>query len=160
MLSAPPISSTAPVAHKYLCVTLDEAEYVLPVLKIKEIIRLQPITPVPGMPEYLRGVINLRGRMLAVMDLRLKFGLKAADLSERACIVVAQVRRPTGQTTQMGMIVDSVEDVVTVSEAEVEAALEFGAGVDARFVAGVAIVKGRLKTLLDIESIVESSVSR
>jgi purine-binding chemotaxis protein CheW len=141
------------LAGKYLTVVLENEAYGLNVLKIREIIRLQKITPVPQLPAYVKGVINLRGRVIPIVDLRVKFGLKA-EFTERTCIVVVQVKLPTEQTVQMGLIVDSVEEVVTLATAEIEPTPEFGAKIDTSYLLGMAKVKGQVKTLLDIDRVV------
>lgn len=140
-------------AGKYLTVTLDDESYGLAVLKVREIIRMQKITPVPQMPEYVRGVLNLRGRVIPVVDLRVKFGLKA-EFAERTCIVVVQVKLPTSQLVQMGLIVDSVEEVVNLTAQEIEPTPDFGSRVDTSYLLGMAKVKGQVKTLLDIDRVV------
>ena len=93
---------------KYLTVVLDNEYYGLAVLKVREIIRMQKITPVPQVPDFVKGVINLRGRVIPVIDLRVKFGLKAV-FAERTCIVVVQVDALSGKSVQMGLIVAGVE---------------------------------------------------
>lgn len=148
-----PIAATAKLAGKYLTVVLDSEAYGLNVLKIREIIRLQKITPVPQLPAYVKGVINLRGRVIPIVDLRVKFGLKA-EFTERTCIVVVQVKLPTDQIVQMGLIVDSVEEVVTLAGAEIEPTPDFGAKIDTTYLLGMAKVKGQVKTLLDIDRVV------
>lgn len=145
--------STTALAGKYLTVVLENEAYGLNVLKIREIIRLQKITPVPQLPAYVKGVINLRGRVIPIVDLRVKFGLKA-EFAERTCIVVVQVKLPTEQIVQMGLIVDSVEEVVTLSGAEIEPTPEFGIQIDTAYLLGMAKVKGQVKTLLDIDRVV------
>ncbi|MCR6654565.1 MAG: chemotaxis protein CheW [Opitutus sp.] len=146
-------STQATLAGKYLTVVLDNEAYGIAVLKVREIIRMQKITPVPQMPGYVKGVINLRGRVIPVVDLRVKFGLKA-EFAERTCIVVVQVKLPTEQIVQMGLIVDSVEEVVSLNGEEIEATPEFGAKVDTTYLLGMAKVKGQVKTLLDIDRVV------
>jgi purine-binding chemotaxis protein CheW len=123
------------------------------VLKVRAIIRLQKITPIPQMPEFVKGVINLRGRVIPVVDLRVKFGLPA-EFTERTCIVVVQVRLSAEQTVQMGLIVDSVEEVVNLPADEIEPTPEFGTRVDTTYLLGMAKVKGQVKTLLDIDRVV------
>lgn len=140
-------------ANKYLTVTLENESYGMAVLKVREIIRLQKITPVPQMPPYVKGVINLRGRVIPIVDLRLKFGLKA-EIAERTCIVVVQVSVTSGQPVQMGLIVDSVEEVVTLSAEEIEPTPEFGTRIDTSYLLGMAKIKGQVKTLLDIDRVV------
>lgn len=143
----------AALAGKYLTVVLENEAYGLNVLKIREIIRLQKITPVPQVPAFVKGVINLRGRVIPIVDLRVKFGLKA-EFTERTCIVVVQVRLPNEQLIQMGLIVDSVEEVVNLTAAELEPTPDFGARIDTSYLLGMAKVKGQVKTLLDIDRVV------
>ena len=144
---------TAALAGKYLTVVLENEAYGIAVLKVREIIRLQKITPVPQMPEFVKGVINLRGRVIPVVDLRVKFGVKA-EFAERTCIVVVQVKLPNGQNVQMGLIVDSVEEVVTLAANEIEPTPDFGARISTEYLLGMAKVKGAVKTLLDIDRVV------
>ena len=146
-------STTNKTANKYLTVTLENESYGMAVLKVREIIRLQKITPVPQMPNYVKGVINLRGRVIPIVDLRLKFGLKA-EIAERTCIVVVQVNVSSGQSVQMGLIVDSVEEVVTLNADEIEPTPEFGTRIDTTYLLGMAKIKGQVKTLLDIDRVV------
>jgi purine-binding chemotaxis protein CheW len=152
--TASPVSTvTATLAGKYLTVVLDNEAYGIAVLKVREIIRMQKITPVPQMPEFVKGVINLRGRVIPIVDLRTKFGLKA-EFAERTCIVVVQVKLPNDQVVQMGLIVDSVEEVVTLSATEIEPTPDFGTRIDTSYLLGMAKVKGQVKTLLDIDRVV------
>lgn len=152
--TTPPISAAiTSLAGKYLTVVLDNEAYGIGVLKVREIIRMQKITPVPQMPAFVKGVINLRGRVIPVVDLRVKFGLKA-EFAERTCIVVVQVKLPAEQTVQMGLIVDSVEEVVMLQASEIEPTPEFGTKIDTAYLLGMAKVKGTVKTLLDINRVV------
>ena len=144
---------TGKLAGKYLTVVLDDEAYGIAVLKVREIIRLQKITPVPQMPGFVKGVINLRGRVIPVIDLRVKFSLKA-EFGERTCIVVVQVKLSAEQTVQMGLIVDSVEEVVTLTDGEIEPVPEFGARIDTTYLLGMAKIKDQVKTLLDIDRVV------
>jgi len=149
-----PISTTnSTLAGKYLTVVLDNEAYGIAVLKVREIIRMQKITPVPQVPEFVKGVINLRGRVIPIVDLRTKFGLKA-EFADRTCIVVVQVKLPTEQIVQMGLIVDSVEEVVTLNASEIEPTPDFGTQIDTTYLLGMAKVKGQVKTLLDIDRVV------
>src|SRR4051812_29302447 len=149
-MSSPTVANNA---GKYLTVALDNEAYGIAVLKVREIIRMQKITPVPQMPAFVKGVINLRGRVIPVVDLRVKFGLKA-EFADRTCIVVVQVKLPTSQTVQMGLIVDSVEEVVTLSSTEIEPTPDFGTKINTEYLLGMAKVKGLVKTLLDIDRVV------
>ena len=151
--TAPAPTTTAKLAGKYLTVVLDNEAYGIGVLKVREIIRMQKITPVPQVPGFVKGVINLRGRVIPVVDLRVKFGLKA-EFAERTCIVVVQVKLPNALVVQMGLIVDSVEEVVTLTAGEIEPTPEFGAKIDTSYLLGLAKVKGLVKTLLDIDRVV------
>jgi purine-binding chemotaxis protein CheW len=152
-------SPTAALAGKYLTVVLDNEAYGIAVLKVREIIRLQKITPVPQMPGFVKGVINLRGRVIPVIDLRVKFGLKA-EFAERTCIVVVQVAMSAEQTVQMGLIVDSVEEVVSLTPGEIEPTPEFGTRIDTSYLLGMAKVKGQVKTLLDLDRVVAPETVR
>lgn len=152
-MSNPAPVVSAKLAGKYLTVVLDNEAYGIAVLKVREIIRMQKITPVPQMPAFVKGVINLRGRVIPVVDLRVKFGLKA-EFAERTCIVVVQVKLPSEQIVQMGLIVDSVEEVVTLTNEEIEPTPDFGTKVDTTYLLGMAKVKGQVKTLLDIDRVV------
>ncbi len=141
------------LAGKYLTVVLDNEAYGIAVLKVREIIRVQKITPVPQTPAFVKGVINLRGRVIPVVDLRVKFGLKA-DFTERTCIVVVQVKLGTDQLVQMGLIVGTVEEVVTLTADAIEPTPDFGARLSTEYILGMAKVKGQVKTLLDIDRVV------
>ena len=122
------------------------------------IIRQQKITPVPQLPEFVKGVINLRGRVIPVVDLRVKFGLKAG-FADRTCIVVVQVKLPSTQVVHMGLIVDSVEEVVTLAAAEIEPTPDFGARIDTAYLLGMAKVKGEVKMLLDIDRVIAADTA-
>lgn len=138
---------------KYLSVVLEKEHYGIAVLKVREIIRMQKITPVPQMPSYVKGVINLRGRVIPVIDLRAKFDL-ACEFTARTCIVVVQVRMSNGDGVHTGLIVDSVEEVVNLSSEEIEPTPEFGARVDTSYILGMAKVKEVVNMLLDIDRVV------
>jgi purine-binding chemotaxis protein CheW len=153
-LTSTPVAS---LAGKYLTVVLEHEAYGIAVLKVREIIRIQKITPVPQLPDYVKGVINLRGRVIPVIDLRAKFGLPAV-FAERTCIVVVQVTLGAGQLVQMGLIVDSVEEVVTLTENEIEPTPDFGARLSTEYILGMAKVKGQVKALLEIDRVVSADL--
>lgn len=138
---------------KYLTVGLGAEAYGIPVLRVREIIRMQKITAVPQMPNFVKGVINLRGRVIPVVDLRVKFGF-AAEFADRTCIVVVQVKLGGEQMAPMGLIVDRVDEVVTLSANEIEPTPEFGGNVATDYLLGLAKVKGTVKSLLDIDRVV------
>ena len=140
-----------PDPGKYLTFVLNQERYSVPVLKVREIMRLCPITPVPRMPSYILGVINLRGKIVPVIDLRERFGLpKAVDL-ERACVVVVNFATTEGNPQLMGMIVDIVEEVSVFTREDLELPPDFGGDIDTRFITGMAKSKGSVKTLLDLD---------
>jgi purine-binding chemotaxis protein CheW len=153
------LPAPAVAAGKYLTIALDQEIYGIPVLKVREIIRLPKITPVPQMPAHVRGVINLRGRVVAIVDLRAKFGLPA-ECAERTCIVVVQVRTGGEPAVPMGLIVNSVDEVVALAAADIEPTPDFGPAVDTRSFVGMAKVKNRVMTLLDIDQVIGTEATQ
>ncbi len=151
-MSAPAPAVLPGLAGKYLTLLLADEAYAIAVLQVREIIRLQRITSVPHSPDFIKGVINLRGRVVPVIDLRLRFGLPAA-FTERTCIVVVQVRLAAASAVPLGLVVDAVEDVISLEAGDIEPPPEFGARVDSSCLVGLAKVRGRIKTLLDLERI-------
>ena len=139
---------------KYLTFTLQTESYGIDVLKVREIIRLTTITAVPQMPAFIRGVINLRGKIIPVMDLRVRFEFANAANTEQTCIIVAQVKLPDGKATQMGLVVDGAEEVINIAEADIEETPNFGGQICTDYIIGIAKVKAAVKTLLDIDGIV------
>ncbi|MDD3581895.1 MAG: chemotaxis protein CheW [Desulfobacca sp.] len=137
---------------KYLTFALGNEEYGLEILKVREIIGMMEITAVPQTPDYVKGVLNLRGRVIPVIDLRLKFGLPAAEYNERTCIIVVEVRG-SGGSMQMGIVVDSVSEVLNIMGADIEPTPSFGTHIDTEYILGLAKVKGRVKLLLDIDKV-------
>jgi len=152
-------SALQSLAGKYLTVVLDNEAYGIAVMKVREIIRMLKITPVPQMPEFVKGVINLRGHVIPVVDLRVKFGLKA-EFTERTCIVVVQVDSAQGKPMQMGLVVDSVEEVLNVAGDMIEPTPDFGTLIDTSYLLGMVKVKGQVKTLLDINRVVAPETVR
>ncbi len=146
--------SGAAQAGKYLTFTLGQESYGIAVLKIREIIRMPEVTSIPQMPEYIRGVINLRGKIIPVIDLRKRFHLTGEAAGDRICIVVVQVALADARTTLMGMVVDAVEEVVSIQAGEVEETPRFGSQLSADYILGIAKVKNRVKTLLDIDRVI------
>jgi purine-binding chemotaxis protein CheW len=143
---------------KYLTAVLDGEAYGISVRKVREIIRLEKITPVPQLPDYLKGVINLRGRVIPVMDLRTKFGLPA-PCDERTCIVVVHVNGGADTPVVMGLIVDRVEEVVNLTADQISPVPEFGGRIDASCLIGMAKVNEQVKTLLDIDRVVAADLA-
>ncbi len=144
----------AALAGKYLTFILGGESYAIPVLKVREIIRLTSITAVPQMPDYIRGVINLRGKIIPVMDLRRRFGFAQADNTDQTCIVVVQVKSPTGQATAMGLVVDAVEEVAQLAASDIEETPDFGSQIATDCLLGMAKIKGVVKALLDIDTVI------
>ncbi len=138
---------------KYLTIKLDNEAYALSVLKVREIMRFTKITPVAQMPAYVRGVMNLRGKVVPVIDLRVKFGL-AAEVLDRTCIVVVHVVHPSGREILMGVIVDAVEDVAAISDEQIEDTPYLGGKIGTDYLLGMAKVKGELKLLLNVDRVV------
>lgn len=138
---------------KYLTFALGSESYGIPVLKVREIIRLCPITPVANMPQHVRGVINLRGKVIPAVDLRTKFGLPAAIDDDRTCIVVTQIAAPAGGTRLYGVIVDAVEEVAHFAAGDLEPTPDFGGAIDARYLTGIAKSGGGVKMLVDLDRI-------
>jgi purine-binding chemotaxis protein CheW len=139
-------------AGKYLTAVIGDEVYGIAVLKVREIIRLQKITPVPQVPEFVRGVINLRGRVIPIIDLRIRFGMKA-EITERTCIIVVQVTAE-GRAVQVGAIVNSVEEVSNLAKDAIEPTPDFGLSIDTDYLLGMAKVNGRVLMLLDIDRVV------
>jgi len=137
---------------KYLTFTLAQEDYGLEILKVREIIGMMDITAVPQTPEYVKGVVNLRGRVIPVIDLRLKFGLEAAEYGERTCIIVVEVQSEMGPV-QMGVVVDSVSEVLNINGDDIEPAPSFGTRLKTQFILGIAKTKGTIKILLDIDRV-------
>ncbi|GDY13252.1 chemotaxis protein CheW [Planctomycetota bacterium] len=148
--------TTRSAADKYLAFTLAAERFAIPILKIQEIIGLLDITPVPRMPDWLRGVINLRGRVIPVIDLRLKLGLPRGIDGKRSCIVVVQMTATAssataGQTLILGAVVDLVNEVQNIPATDIEPAPAMGTGIDSACIVGMGKVGGKVVVLLDIE---------
>lgn len=142
----------AALAGKYLTFALGEEEYGIEIIKIKEIIGMIPITPLPQTPAFIKGIINLRGKVIPVTDLRLKFGLESTDFTERTCIIVVEMDKPSGALT-MGLVVDEVSEVAHIKKEEIELAPHLGVQEEMDFVSGMAKTESRVKILLDIDRV-------
>jgi purine-binding chemotaxis protein CheW len=144
---------------KYLVVTLGPESYGIPVLKVREIIRPCPITPVANMPVHVRGVINLRGKIIPVVDLRLRFGLPIDPANDRLCIVITQVSGAATAGRLYGVIVDGVEEVAAFSADDIEPTPDFGGAVDVRFITGMAKSGDRVQALVDLDRLAADSAA-
>lgn len=143
-------------AGKYLAFQLGKESYAIRVLKVREIIGVQDITPVPQTPDHVRGVFNLRGKVIPVIDLQRKFGMQATENNPRTCIVVVEVLSGT-TTIMMGILVDEVSEVLNVVAADIENTPDFGKDVSVPYLLGVAKSRGSVKLLLDIDSALQTS---
>lgn len=145
-------SHLAGLAGKYLTFRLANEEYGLEIMKVQEIIGMMPVTQVPRVADYVRGVINLRGRIIPTIDLRTKFGLERIPDTDKTCIIVVEIMSAKGKVS-VGIIVDEVAEVLDVGESEVDHAPEFGTSLSMDFILAVGIVKGGVKILLDIDKV-------
>jgi purine-binding chemotaxis protein CheW len=139
-------------AGKYLVFHLGEEEFGIQVQKVREIMGVQDITQVPQTPPHVKGVINLRGKVIPVVDLRLKFTMPAKEYTHRTCIIVVQIANERGPML-MGIVVDGVAEVLNVAGADVEDTPSFGKEVEIPYVMGLAKIKGKVKILLDIDQV-------
>lgn len=145
-------SAPANCEGKYLTFALAQEEYGIGILKVKEIIGMMVITTVPRTPEYVKGVINLRGKVIPVVDLRSKFGMEVAEYTERTCIIVVEIVSGQ-QKILMGCVVDSVSEVLNIKAGEIEATPNFGSRLDTDYILGMAKKQGSVKILLDIDRV-------
>jgi len=146
------LSTIVDKGNKYLTFELNEEEYGLEILKVQEIIGMMNVTHVPRMPEYVKGVINLRGKIIPIIDLRMKFEMQAQEYNERTCIVEVQVQSH-GQNVIMGVIVDRVSEVLDIADKQIEETPAFGANVNTEFITGMGKVGQRVVMLLDIDKV-------
>jgi len=137
---------------KYLTFSMASEEYGIGILKIKEIIGMMSITTVPQTPEFIKGVINLRGKVIPVIDLRLRFGMTADDYTERTCIIVVEIPGLSG-TVMIGIVVDSVSEVLSIKGDEIEETPTFGTKLNTDYILGMAKMDGGVKILLDIDRV-------
>ena len=137
---------------KFLTFFLAGEEYGVEILKVHEIIGVLPVTRVPRTPEFVLGVINLRGKVIPIMDLRRKFGMEPGEQTAESCIIVVQVNG-----VQIGAVVDRVSEVVAIAPADVEDPPSFGADVETEYLLGLAKADGRVRLLLDIDRVLSTS---
>ncbi len=136
---------------KFLTFVLSNEEYGIEILKVREIIGLMDITTVPQTPDYMKGVINLRGKVIPVIDLRMKFSMQEEEHTQETCVIVVEVN-----STSIGIIVDSVSEVSDIGGGEIENAPKFGQGIDTSFIMGLGKVKEKIVILLDIDAVLSS----
>jgi purine-binding chemotaxis protein CheW len=137
---------------KYLTFALANEEYGLEILKVREIIGYIDVTALPQTPSHIKGVINLRGQVIPVVDLRAKFGMATTDVTEQTCIIVVEITQ-AGRKANTGIIVDRVQEVLDINGADIEEAPQFGASVDTNFILGMGKIGDKVKILLDIDRV-------
>lgn len=136
---------------KYLTFFLSDEEYGAEILKIREIIGMMDITVLPMTNNFVKGVINLRGKVIPVIDLRLKFGMPEVDYTKETCIIVVAVKE-----TMVGVVVDTVSEVVDITAEEIEPSPELGNDVNTEYILGIGKVKGETKILLDMDAVLDT----
>ncbi len=149
------IKATTIKTGKYLTFTLADEEYGIGILKVKEIIGMMPITSVPRTPDFVKGVINLRGKVIPVIDLRLKFRMDAIPYTDRTCIIVVEIDSDD-MTIQIGIVVDAVSEVLNIKEEEIENAPSFGTSINMDYILGMAKIDSGVKILLDIDKVLSA----
>ena len=133
---------------KFLTFFFDDEEYAIEILKVQEIIGIMPITTVPRTPEYILGVINLRGKVIPVIDLRTKFGMDSVEWTDETCIIVMQI-----DETLMGIVVDKVSEVLDIASGDIEDTPSFGTDVNTEYIMGIGKAEGKVRLLLDIDKV-------
>ncbi len=149
------IRQTSDREGKYLTFVLAGEEYGIGILKVREIIGMMTITTVPQTPQYVKGVINLRGKVIPVMDLRLKFGMEPMEYTERTCIIVVEITGPM-RKIPMGIVVDSVSEVLNIKASDIEETPNFGNRLETGYILGMAKTGGGVKILLDIDKVLNN----
>jgi purine-binding chemotaxis protein CheW len=133
---------------KFLTFALGKEEYGIEILRVREIIGLMEITTVPQTPDYMKGVVNLRGKVIPIIDLRLKFLMPEVEHTQETCIIVVEVNN-----AQVGIIVDNVSEVTDIEGEDIEDAPNFGQEIDTKFIMGMGKTKDKIIILLDIERV-------
>lgn len=149
------VKAMADKEGKYLTFSLAGEEYGIGILKIKEIIGMMSVTTVPQSPKFVKGVINLRGKVIPVIDLRLRFGIDAIAYTERTCIIVVEIEGEAA-TIHIGIVVDSVSEVLNIKGEDIEEAPTFGTMLDTAYILGMAKMGRGVKILLDIDRVLSA----
>ena len=142
---------------KYLTFALGKEEYGLEILKVREIIGYMDITAVPRTPAYVKGVINLRGQVISVVDLRAKFAMDAAEKTDETCVIVVEIKAKGGRKLSTGIIVDRVSEVLNIAGESIEEPPQFGTSVDTDFILGMGKIGQSVKILLDIDKVLTTN---
>jgi purine-binding chemotaxis protein CheW len=137
---------------KYLTFSLGNESYGIGILQIREIIEIMPVTAIPQVPDYIKGIINLRGKIIPIIDFRRKFNMPPTNQTDQTCIIVVDVTGRNGSLV-VGLIVDSVSEVLNIREAEIEDSPAFGSEIDTHFILGIAKTESGVKILLDIDRV-------
>ncbi len=141
---------------KYLTFMLAKETYGVGILKVKEIIGMMPVTSVPRTPNFIKGVINLRGKVIPIIDLRLKFSMESIPYDDRTCIIVVEIDSDES-TVLIGIVVDSVSEVLNIKSEEIEETPTFGSKLDTAYILGMAKMDGGVKILLDIDKVLSTT---
>lgn len=149
------VKATKIKTGKYLTFSLEDEEYGIGILKVKEIIGMMPITSVPRTPNHVKGVINLRGKVIPVIDLRSKFDMESIPYNDRTCIIVVEIDAADA-TVLIGIVVDTVSEVLNIKEDEIEETPAFGTKLDTQYILGMAKMEGGVKILLNIDKVLSS----
>lgn len=149
-------TQTESAVTQHLTFRLGGEEYAVPILRVREILQYEEVTRVPGAPPTIRGVLNLRGSVVPVVDLAVKFGLPPTEATRRTCIVIVEVERE-GERTVMGVVCDAVSQVMELGEADVEPPPSFGTRVRTDFLHGMARVGSRFALMLDLDRLLSSA---
>lgn len=147
-------AETRAKAGKYLTFALGKEEYGIEILKVREIIGYMNITAIPQMPNYVRGIINLRGQVIPVIDLRSRFGMETIEITDQTCIIVVDIHQ-NGRSFNAGLIVDRVQEVLNIEGGNIDDAPQFGTEVNTDFLLGIGKAGSAIKLLLDIDRILE-----
>jgi len=144
-------SGTSISTNEFLTFTLGKEEYGIPILNVQEIRGYDAVTQLANMPEFIKGMVNLRGIIVPIVDMRIKFHLGHADYNELTVVIILNVANRV-----IGMVVDGVSDVITLSQDQIKPAPEFGSAIDTKYVMGIGTVDDRMLILVDIEKLMTS----
>jgi purine-binding chemotaxis protein CheW len=150
--AAAQVEAAAMRANEFLTFTLGEEEYGVEILKVQEIRSYEPPTTIANAPEFIKGVVNLRGVIVPIVDMRIKFGLGSSEYNQFTVVIILNVAHRV-----VGMVVDGVSDVLTLTAEQIRPAPEFGAGLDTKYITGLGTVDKRMLILMDIEKLMTSS---
>ncbi len=151
----PAISNISIQTDKYLTFILGRESYGIGILRVKEIIGMMSVTSIPRTPESVKGVINLRGKVIPVVDLRLKFDMESKSYTERICIIVVEIDT-MDSTVLIGIVVDAVSEVLNIQGSEIEETPTFGTSINTDYILGMAKTEGSVKILLDIDKVLNT----